>query len=69
MTTFESAPRGKQIRNPPTTTPPPPCQTSKALLKLTPLLNTLTHRNDARNNKLTEQKKAVFVFLKTLRTF
>ena len=64
MTTFESAPRGKRIRNPPTTIPPR-SQTSKRVFqkvlfagilftaKLTPLLNMLTKRNDARNDKLT----------------
>ena len=48
-----------------------PCHmpSRKLIQPFTLTVNMLTQRNDARNNKLTEQKKAVFVFLKTLRTF
>ena len=65
-----SAPRGKQIRNPPIT-PPPRSQTSKALFPKSFICGDLklTQRNDARNNKLTEQKLSRFCFFKNTKNF
>ena len=81
MTTFESAPRGKQIS---LTTDNFYLHVVRHLrrffqkvlfagilftVKLTPLLNMLTQRNDARNDKLTATITKPFLFLNTKNFF